>query len=124
MNHAANVRYALRGLRRSPGFSITVIATLAVGVSAACAMFTVVNRVLLRPVPFGDPDRLVDMGETPKGNSAFDPSPFLDIHRWQDRSRKLSEIAFFGSNNSRVWFLGGNGDAMHVSSASVSANLL
>jgi predicted permease len=124
MNHTANFRYALRGLRRSPGFSITVIATLAVGVSAACAMFTVVDRVLLRPVPFGEADRLVEIGETPKGESAFYPSPFLDIHRWQDRNRTLREIAFFGSNNSRVWFLGGNGDAMHVSSASVSANLL
>jgi predicted permease len=119
----ANLRYALRVLRRSPGFSITVIATLAVGVGATCAMFTVVDRVLLRPVPFADADRLVEIGETSKGGSAFHGSPFLDIHEWQERSRMLREIAFFDANNGRVWFLGGNGDAMHVSSASVSANL-
>ncbi len=119
----AHVRYALRVLRRSPGFSITVIATLAVGVGAACAMFTVVDRVLLRPAPFADASRLVEIGESPKGGAAFHESPFLDIQQWQQRSRILEEVAFFRSNSSKVWFLGGNDDAMHVSSASVSANL-
>jgi hypothetical protein len=119
----ANLRYALRVLHRSPGFSITVIATLAVGVGATCAMFTVVDRVLLRPVPFVDADRIVEIGETPKGESALYSSSFVDIHQWQKRSQMLREIAFFGANNGRVWFLGGNGDAIHVSSALVSANL-
>ena len=119
----SHLRYALRVLRRSPGFSVTVIATLAVGVGAACAMFTVVDRVLLRAVPFVDANRLVEIGESPKGGAAFRESPFLDIQQWQQRSQALEEVAFFGSNSSKVWFLGGNDNAMHVSSASVSANL-
>lgn len=119
----AHLRYALRVLRRSPGFSITVIATLAVGVGAACAMFTVVDRVLLRAVPFADANRLVEIGESPRGGAAFHESPFLDIEQWQQRSPLLEEVAFFGSNSGKVWFLGGNENAMHVSSASVSANL-
>lgn len=118
-----HMRYALRALRRSPGFSITVIATLAVGVGAACAMFTVVDRVLLRPVPYVDANRLVEIGERSRGGAAFHESPYLDIQQWQQRSPSLEEVAFFGANSSKVWFLGGNDNAMHVSSASVSANL-
>src|ERR1700751_1854765 len=54
---------ALRQLRRSPGFSITVIATLAFGIGAATAMFTVVDHVLLKPLPYDHPERLVTVEE-------------------------------------------------------------
>ncbi|HEX7237302.1 MAG TPA: ABC transporter permease [Gammaproteobacteria bacterium] len=53
-----NVRHAFRVLRRAPGFSLTAVATLALGLGAATAMFTIVNSVLLRPLPFKDPDRV------------------------------------------------------------------
>ena len=53
------IRHALRSLRRTPAFSITATLTLVIGIGATVAIFAVVNGVLLHPLPFGNPDRLV-----------------------------------------------------------------
>ncbi|MGC2496725.1 MAG: permease prefix domain 1-containing protein, partial [Acidobacteriaceae bacterium] len=58
-----DVRYALRQMKRSPGFAATVIGTLALGIGAATAMFTVVDHVLLRTLPYKDAKQLVVMSE-------------------------------------------------------------
>ncbi len=119
----ANLRYAVRVLRRSPGFSITVIATLAVGVGATCAMFTAVDRVLLRPLPYANPDKLVEIREAGKRGPLGYGSPYLDIEQWRLRSGGFSQIGFYSGNYRRASFLEGTMGAMHVSSAGVSANL-
>ncbi|MCU1222595.1 MAG: permease [Edaphobacter sp.] len=58
---AQDLRYALRSFRRSPGFAITVVTTLAIGIGTTCAMFTVVDHVLLRSLPYQNANQLVNI---------------------------------------------------------------
>ncbi|MBI1897147.1 MAG: ABC transporter permease, partial [Acidobacteria bacterium] len=91
-----DVRFALRGWAKSPAFALTAIATLAVGIGANAAIFSVVSGVLLRPLPFADADRLVQVYERqPPDQSGigFDgPVPYRDFEQWRTRSRLLDGI--------------------------------
>jgi len=119
-----DLRFAIRVLGRSPGFTLAVVFTLAIGVGAACAMFTVVDRVLLRPLPFVNPSRAVSIKEAGKlGSDDSGNAAYQDIREWQVRSRAFESISFYDENNRRVWFLDGKSGTVHVSSASISANL-
>jgi putative ABC transport system permease protein len=118
-----NLQYALRVLRRSPGFSLTVVATLAVGIGATCAMFTVVDRVLLRQLPYRDAGRLVELREAGVRGEVNYGSPYLDLDQWRQRARSLEQIAFYSVNTKRVAFLEGNTGAVHVREGTASANL-
>lgn len=87
-----DIRYGLRLMRRSPAFAATVIATLALGIGACTAIFTVVDAVLFRPLPFAAPDRLVTVGDrNPDGSSAN--AGFQTMMAWRDRSRTLEGFA-------------------------------
>lgn len=115
-----DVRHALRALRRSPGFVAVAVLTLALGIGANSAMFSVVYSALLRPLPYRDGDRLAVLDETtPKvGEVSVSYPDFLD---WRSQTRRLSGMAFVHS----VGFdLVGTDRPVTVSGEAVSANFL
>ncbi|HXT76620.1 MAG TPA: ABC transporter permease [Candidatus Eisenbacteria bacterium] len=95
MNALLNdIRYALRLLAKSPGFTIVAVLTLALGIGANTAMFSVIHAVLLRPLPFADSDRLIsvwnDYGSGGQSLPAVSPPDFRD---YQQRCRLFDQIA-------------------------------
>jgi len=97
---AFDLRYAWRGLRRSPGFTAVAVATLALGIGINTAVLGVVNGVLLRPFPFPRADRLVAVREDApeKGMLGMTASPpnFLD---WRAQSRSFSDLAAYARSS-------------------------
>jgi putative ABC transport system permease protein len=87
-----DVRYALRSMRREPALSLGIIATLTLSIGATTAFFSVVNSVLLRPLPYPDPDRLVVMGMHSRNGrlvSVFGP----DYLAWRDRCASCEHVS-------------------------------
>src|SRR5919198_3014789 len=89
-----DVRYALRGCARTPGFTAVAVLALAIGIGANTAIFTIVNAVLLERLPFRDPDRIVALWEEssrrPGRNNVVGPSQFV---RWRERTTAFEMMA-------------------------------
>lgn len=96
-----DVRLALRGMRRSPGFTAVVVLTLALGIGATTAVFSVVEGFLLRPLPFRDPGRLVMVWENDHatGTTRENASP-LDYYDFVDRARGFDGFAMYALTTS------------------------
>ena len=93
-NLLQDVRYGIRTLARQPGFAATAILTLALGIGATTAIFSVVNAVVLRPMPFDQPDRMVVVTNrnTKTGNRNTTVSG-PDFHDWREQSRSFEALA-------------------------------
>jgi putative ABC transport system permease protein len=88
-----DLRFAFRSLRRTPGFAAVAVLTLALGIGASTAIFTVVNAVLLRPLPFDHPDRLVMLWERPPSGDPRNVASPADFTAWRQQSRTVAEMA-------------------------------
>ena len=118
-----DLRYALRTLIRWPGFTAVVILTLALGIGANAAIFSVVNAVLLRPLPFADPQRLVFVFGTPTdGDSAKvgASSSYPDYVDIRDRARSFSQLAAVSVSQTTV--TGKSFEPAIVSGSPITAN--
>jgi putative ABC transport system permease protein len=113
-----DVRYAARMLRRQPGFTLVAVVTLALGIGANTAVFTVVNGVLLRPLSYGDPGRLVVLmyGRPGRVSPWFSPPNYLDF---TSQSRAFNDSAAFAPSTVNIT---GHGDPQRVDGAAVSWN--
>jgi len=113
-----DVRYALRALGRSPAFTAVAALTLALGMGANTAIFSVVDALLVRPLPFPEPHRLVALSETVPGDRGrpVAPANFLD---WRDASRSFSGLAAWQELYRN---LVGTGQPARLDAATVSAN--
>jgi putative ABC transport system permease protein len=104
---ARDFRYALRALHRSPGFTAVAVLTLALGIGANAAIFSVVDAVLLRPLPYPEPDRLVRIWESSlkydSPRNVVNPFNFLD---WRDHSQSFESMAAISVSTTNLTFQG------------------
>src|SRR5258708_24529167 len=121
---ASDIRYAVRNLMGARGFAIVALVTLALGIGAPTAMFTVVNALLLRPLPFRAPDQLVALGEfdtrhegTPIPSGNFSYPDFADV---RERNHSFEAVSVYSGN---TYTATGLGQPLHVEVENVSANL-
>jgi len=117
----SDLRFALRQIAKSPGFAVVTVLTLAIGIGANTAIFSIVNAVLLEPLPYPHSDRLVEVCEMPAPGSYIpfaSGGAFVD---WQDASTQLESIAAAHDSQRN---LTGFGEAVRLHGLEVSADYL
>src|SRR3954453_12103476 len=111
-----DVRFALRSLLRSPGFSALVVVTLALGIGANLTMFSLMRAVLWRPLPYPEASRIVTIQVDARGrpNTGATPGEILDL---KERSSSFEQISMIDSVDANLEY---QGEMEHVTAASVS----
>src|SRR6185437_10812343 len=107
-----DVRFGVRALRRAPAFTIAAVLTLTLGIGANTAIFSVVDAVLLEPLPYAQPQRLVTVGE----------GSFGEYLALRDRLHTITDLAAWVAVTHPVDF--GGGDAVRLQGAEITTNLL
>src|SRR6266850_2986888 len=113
-----DIRYGLRSLLKRPSFTAIAIVTLALGIGANTAIFSVLNAVLLRPLPYADADRIVRIDETEgRGGMGVSPPNLVDF---QQQNHSFEDIAGYTGGS---FILTGTGEPLRVQSMNVSHNM-
>lgn len=116
-----DVKFALRQLRKSPGFAATVIATLALGIGANTTVFSIVDAVLLRPLPYHQPQRLVEVQTSEWGVFQGSNVAYPDFFDWRAQNRSFERLVSYHDTSLT---LTGVERAVHLDGEVVSADLL
>lgn len=115
-----DIQYGIRSLLKRPGYTAIAVMTLALGIGANTAIFSVVNAVVLRPLPYADPDRLVVLWETSPGSDrrSVAPGNFVD---WSAQNKTFEELAatFYGNFN-----VTGDGEPERIDGATITSNFM
>src|SRR5215212_7460870 len=125
MNLSSLLRPAWRSLLRAPAFTLTATATLVIGIGAAVAIFALVNGVLLKPLPYSDPDRLVGAWHDlpgvnmPKGNQTA-----ATYFTYVKHARSISGIGLYNEGAVNVSDPKGGGEPQHIGSGQITQSLL
>jgi len=127
-----DIRYALRQLRKSPGFTLTAVLTLALGVGANATIFSMVSRFILRPAPMGDPRTLLSISTTHDGDQCCNIFAFPVYHDIRDQAKSFSGVAAYyalmpasiggGGEPERVWGQGVTSNFFEVTELPMGAS--
>ena len=113
-----DIRFALRMMKRTPAFAATVVVTVALAIAANTAIFSVVYAVILRPLPFADPDRLIQVAEkNDKLNLPTFGASVLNFLSWREQTQTFEALAGVGSNN---YTLTGSGEPEQLTGNRIS----
>src|SRR5215468_2169452 len=113
-----DIRFAVRTLARAPGLTIVAVLTLAFGIGANSAVFSLINTVLIRPLPFHEPDRLALVFEMRDAYGRANVSAHEYI-AWRDQNRSFDGLAMFNYSGRT---LTGHGDPVTLVAEAVTAN--
>lgn len=117
-----DLRYAGRMLRKYPGFSLAIILTAALGIGADVTIFSVLDAVILEPLPYKDPNRLVRLSESNLGQSQIEsPVSVPNFQDWQHQQSSFEEVSAL---ELATFNLTGRGEPQRVAAARISANLM
>jgi len=121
LNLWQDLRFAFRQIAKSPGFALTTILTIALGIGATTAIFSLVNAVLLRPLPFPSPDRLVAAGSVNdrRMSTGLNAVSYPDFFDWRAHSHSFEKLAAYHDTG---FTLTNSGDPKHLNGQIVTAN--
>ena len=115
-----DLRHGARVLRRSPGFAVAALATLAVGIGATSAIYSVVRTVMLEPLPYHRPDRIVTVWETNRGGTSRNVIAPANFVAWRERTRTIDHLGMVGPGNLTMVI---DGRPLDVSGLAVSSDV-
>jgi len=122
---AIPIRHASRSLRRTPAFTLTAIVTLVIGIGAVAAIFAVLNGVLLRPLPYGNPDRLVGTWHDlpPLSMTRANQTSAL-YFTYKNLARTIENIGVYQENAANVSEAGGASEPQRLPAAWITASII
>jgi predicted permease len=117
----ADVKFALRQLRKSPGFTVSALLTLGLGIGANTAVFSVVNAVMFRPLPYSHPEKLVSiLSRVTEGAPSLDQVSYPNFFDWRSHNTAFDRMAAYHDDE---FTLSGSGEAIHLDGEVVSWDL-